>query len=154
MHISDDTETEDIGYFKRLYFRHVHDFAMATKEKNQTPETKALLQGSSSILLPIQLIPNFTLDPDLEKQVEQGRLAKICFSTINKNYVIAQHDKKADGEELNARYYGDGTGYSDLKGDEWSARIGDLLGYTSNDIAWSNGTKSVSYTHLTLPTKA
>ena len=63
--------------------------------------------------------------------------------------VFAQKDKIKDGKELFARYYKGGEGYTPLETHEEIRRVGELLGYTNNDIAFCLGEK---YNNLTSQT--
>jgi len=62
-------------------------------------------------------------------------IGKKDFSDIGEMEVYAQADKLKEGHELFARYYKNNEGYSPLEGREWHERIGELLGFTSNDVS-------------------
>lgn len=99
------------------------------------------MNNASSIFLPIKYVENFTVDSELEEYTKRNNLKFVEFSDPQSIFVLAQSDKIEEGKELSSRYYNEGEGYSELNGRELNSRIGELLGYTKNDIAWSNATK-------------
>jgi hypothetical protein len=74
----------------------------------------------------------------LEERVKNGTLARVDFKAANNIYVVANKDSLSDAQELDRLGYGKAR-VTDIKAHH--ARIGELLGYTSNDIAWHSGEK-------------
>lgn len=79
---------------------------------------------------------------DLYKAEEKGSINSVEFNVSRNVIVLAQYNKRSDGEEVYDRYYNDGKNSPKIENDdEYEARIGKLLGYTDNNIAWRLGTK-------------
>lgn len=78
-----------------------------------------------------------------EELVEEGQILLIDKIPCESGFIqiFAHADKVRDGMEVVARYFHDGHGYPFLKTEDGIARVGKLLGYTNNDIAWCVGTK-------------
>lgn len=78
----------------------------------------------------------------IENALKKGLIEKSTVFQKLEIVTIAQKNRVADGKELFARMYENEKGYELSNNDKkWNTRIGQLLGYTANDIAWSNGEK-------------
>lgn len=109
----------------------------AVYEDEKTETMNDLLAKKRKALPPIQYDSDGSLpyDADLEYAVERGDLSAVDFKTSELIQVFAQADKQEEGKELFARYHKNGDGYEPLEGEEGARRIGQLLGFTDNDIS-------------------
>lgn len=106
-----------------------------------TPAVEALLAGKIPAIPPIIHNQRKVIDIALERAVGEGKLSMVEFETKAQLVsVFAQANKRAEGKELFARYYEGGKGYQNL-GDQAARRVGELLGFTKNDISWFYGEK-------------
>lgn len=103
-------------------------------------EVENILNGMLTALPPLHYVPE-SAPAILENAIKEGTLKSVDIKNTQLIQVFAQANKKAEGEELNARYYLDNHGYPELLPEEGSKRIGQLLGYTENDLNWHLGTK-------------
>lgn len=119
-----------------------HDFSTRQRQMDKQlndgelpQEFDALMDGRIGMSLPVSVDPR--QEPSLfDQAVARGDLAVFEYTVDNPLCVLAQKDKIAEGQELTARYYNDGKGYPALDGVEVQHRIGELLGYTGNDVAY------------------
>lgn len=109
-------------------------------DENGLPTVENLENGSCRIVDCMDNYPDHFLKPFREAAAEK-RIIGLDFHLIDKSYVLAQADRIEDGKELYARYFNSNEGYPELSGKDWSKRIGSLLGFTENDLAWHTNEK-------------
>lgn len=95
---------------------------------------------------PVAIIYPHEVTPQMAQLIKEGEVVYIGGQNTSSKgkaitHVYAQKDMVEDGKEVHARMYLDGQGYEELSVDEGIARVGKLLGYTDNDVAWCLGTK-------------
>jgi len=115
----------------------------------KTPAVHALINGDVKVIDPVFIgsmkvedisgqyeedLKGGIKDEDLEAAVKAGRLAKVDIETRSTTAVFAQASKTEEGRELFDRYYGSDEKSEDLEYEEWHARIGQLLGFTKEDV--------------------
>ncbi len=115
---------------------HEHNLIRSSSIRGETtPASEALLAGEILAMPPILFNEKQAPNTVLEKAVAEGKLASVEFETSQVTAVFAQSNKIEDGKELFARYYKGDVGYDPL-GDQKARRVGQLLGFTENDLAW------------------
>ena len=107
---------------------------------HRTQNIENLLDGTIKIIPPMRYDEEYYSDDNLEQAVANGSLVSVNFKISTIIAVYAQSNKIEEGQELFARYFKDEHDYDDL-GDDFARRIGELLGFTDNDIAWHYGDK-------------
>lgn len=100
-----------------------------------------LLAGNIAALPPVLFEKTQMPNIPLEEALAKGTLAAVDIRSELLTKVFAQSGKVEEGKELYARYYKDSEGYQRLEGDEAAKRVGHLLGFTDNDVAWFTGEK-------------
>lgn len=100
---------------------------------------------------PVAILHPEDVTIEMRAAIEAGRIVHIGdYNAVDAGgksltaQVFAQADKVADGQELFARYFHNGEGYKALPPEQFGERIGQLLGYTENDIALF---KTIESTH-------
>ena len=122
--------------------------ALAVLNGKRSDEIQSFLDGETTVLKPFidslstfEQVTKSAIDPEIKKGLEDGRYIRVDFNQKSTDFVLAQSENIEDGKELLSRYFNNNNGYKPLEGNKWNERIGQLLGYTDNDIAWSNATK-------------
>ncbi len=127
----------------RSWDEHADKLESSIFRGEKTREIHQMLDGKRAALAPILFIEGKN-DKDLEQAVKEG---KIAATDLNAEELIVQVFAQAshieDGKEVFARYYlsPEEHDYPRLSDKEAGKRIGKLLGYTENDIAWFTGEK-------------
>jgi hypothetical protein len=124
------------------------NFARALAGNHYTEEIQGFLDGESPALKPFLSASKqegqeerSMIHPEMKHALNDEAFTTVNIKRTNSIKVLAQNDKQDDGKELLSRYFNDEKDYEPLEEKEWNTRIGQLLGYTENDIAWSNGDK-------------
>lgn len=131
-----------------------HEFELAVLDNNKTPTMQKMLNGEINAVLPINFNHGNLRDSDFEDAVNNKSICAVDFSYSSSMSVYAQADRIEEGKELFARYFSNGQhDYEPLSGDERNKRIGELLGFTENDIAWHLATKYQNPVILSLMNK-
>lgn len=107
----------------------------------QNQDLNDFLEGKILALPPIHCHPQMDLPASLTERHARGEISLLKYNVPLTIQVYAQADKADEGRELHARYYSTENEYPPLSGEAQAARIGKLLGFTDNDIAWHLGTK-------------
>lgn len=133
-HFQDQTRvTEDFVYQLLPSFPGViNAFAKGV----ETPEMTRMLSGEKMALGPIRVVCEAS-NQRFEQAVSQEKILTANFKTTSLLQVYAQTNKIADGKEVFARYYDNDKGYEPMDNDEWTHRIGFLLGYTAKDVRYA-----------------
>lgn len=106
-----------------------------------TTEMHSMLGGELRALSPIDYLPAHMNAHPLESALAEGKISAVDVKQKILVQVFAQANHIEDGKELYARYYLDRHDYPELSDDEEEKRIGRLLGYSENDVAWFTGEK-------------
>jgi hypothetical protein len=105
-------------------------------EKNEQ-NVNALLSGDKKALIPFPTWNNTRiLHPKIKTALKEGQIKSLDVNETRNLVVLAQKDKLEEGKELFARVYEDDKGYEPLSIKDHHKRIGQLLGYTENDIKY------------------
>lgn len=131
---SDDTETTMAGISAAM---RVIDVDLSENEK--LCSVKNMIDGDVRSTMPLRYLPENQEHQDLDEALSNGGISSVDITMHSVTIVLAQAENEEDGKELDARYFQAGDGYPDVKDPD--ARVGELLGFTQNDIAWFNGTK-------------
>lgn len=117
---------------------HCHFFSGAIQEYKNGTEHEGLLKGRVKGIFPKVCFDGAEDIIKFDLLVKKGKIASVDFNSEDVMCVFAQADKIEEGKELSRLYYGpdDGEGHQDA-----SDRVGRLLGFTDNDVAWHLGTK-------------
>ncbi len=117
------------------------EILMALRNGKTPPEVISILKQEITALPPLFVIEDDTSLNILDDSVGNNLLSSVDYVTEITLSVYAQKDKVEDGKELYARYYKNGEGYEKLSEKDAAKRIGRLLGFTENDLAWHTGEK-------------
>jgi hypothetical protein len=109
--------------------------------ENKVPaDVQGLLDGDVKAIVPVRYMPSFQVRKNLDECLLANNISSVDITTHEIMVVLAQADQEKEGKELDARYYHHGEhDYPDVK--DPHGRVGQLLGFTENDIAWFSGTK-------------
>lgn len=127
-----------------------HKILMALRNGEMSPEVTAILKQEITALPPLLVIEHDSALNILDEEVNNNLLSSVDYKVEMPIAVYAQKDKVEDGKELYARYYKDNEGYEELPGEDCAKRVGRLLGFTENDLAWHTGGKYRNHTVIKL----
>jgi hypothetical protein len=131
---SDDAETTMAGITAAM---RVVEADLSENEK--LASVKGMIDGDVRATMPLRHLPGNQEHQNLDEVLSNSDVSSVDITIHSVSIVFAQADKEEDGKELDARYFQAGDGYPAVKDPD--ARVGELLGFTQNDIAWFNGTK-------------
>lgn len=103
------------------------------------PHTPHEIELMEAGIKPVTIIYSFDVSSKMKELIQIGKIVHIGDYHNKKQghtvQVYAQSNKIEEGKEIYARYYKNSEGYPPLESEEAFKRIGELLGYTENDIA-------------------